>query len=103
METPVVTNKIELGHILQAGILVVTVGGAVLGGYLAIQGQVSIQGQSIVVLQQEQIQTIKWMQQIQDEQQTMKKDTNSALSNINEKLVELRIIMGTVRDGVVRK
>lgn len=99
MDAPKVTNRIELGQLIQAGVVVVSIGGAMLGGYLAIQNQAGSQGQSIAILQQEQTQMVKWLQQVQDEQQIVKKELNASLSKITDQLTDLRILMATVRDG----
>src|SRR6266702_301169 len=94
---PTLTGRVDLGHLIQAGILVITVAGAVLGTYFAVQGQIAANRQDVAVLQQQEIQTIKWMQQIQDEQKQLSKDITIMMSKITDQLTDLRILVASVR------
>lgn len=101
---PVVTNKIELGHIIQAGVLFVTVIGGIIGAAYTMEARFSAHSQDIIVLQQQQTNIIKWMQQIQDEEKQYIKDTAQTLNKVADQLTDIRILIATVRDnGTARK
>ncbi len=99
MDLPEIRNRIDLGTLIQGAILMLTVVGAVLGTYFAVESQVYSNNQNIALLQQQQIQTIKWMQQIQEEQKNLADRTTTSLLKITDQLTDLRILLATIRDG----
>src|SRR6266568_2856137 len=99
MELPKIQNRIDVGHLLLGAGLMLTVVGAVLGTYIAVESQVNANNTSIATLQQQQLQTIKWLQQVQEEQKNYTERTTSSLQKITDQLTDLRILMATVRDG----
>lgn len=96
---PEITGKVDLGHILQMVVLVITVAGALFGTYSAIEGQISSQGQIIATLQQNNVELNKRVQQTQDEQRQFIRDITQSLLKITDQLTDLRILVAGKTDG----
>ena len=94
------TSTIELGHIIQAGIMIVTLGGWALVGYQTIDRQL-IQHQNDMALFRQRMKTDEdRLDQISQMQQTSSNDTRAALSKIIDQVADLRTLVASQgRDG----
>jgi len=90
---PDFTSKIDLGHLIQAGILLVTVGGGGIGGYLALDDRISAQAAKLGIVEQQITQQDHTAIQIQSEQRRFADSISLSLAKLSDQLADLRVLV----------
>lgn len=94
MIKPEFTSRVDLGHIIQAGILLLAAtvgGGGVLGIYNAIESQISLLAVQQATLQQEGLQNASAIKQIQEDQRHLTDTINASLQKLGDGLSTLQV------------
>lgn len=85
--------EIQAGHIVQALIMLVGVGGWAISGYVTIQGQFQRQDSEIVLVKQRLDQDEKSSAQDRDDNKTFQASVTKALEKISDQLGDVRTLV----------
>lgn len=91
------TPEIQGGHLLQAGVLVVTMAGWALWGYGQLQSQIADDRQIMALMKQRQDQFSDELRQINVDQRASNADTRSQLKEISDAISNLRVLVAPKR------
>lgn len=103
MLKPEFTNRVDLGHLLQAGLMLVATmvgGGGIIGLYESVESQFQTQASQIngeavqfAGLQQQVIQQGALIRQIEDDQRRLTENIDSNLSKLGDELADVRVLV----------
>lgn len=93
MLKPEFTRRVDLGHVIQAAMMLLTVGGAGGGLYLSLQSQIAAQAVEYATLQQQVIEQQSSIRQIQDDQRRLTENIDSNLSKLGDELADVRVLV----------
>jgi hypothetical protein len=91
---PHFTPDINLGHLVQAGVLIVSVGGGILGGYLGLRGDLERQGAEFRVALASHEARLALTERLLDERRSedrqFQSEMRAALDRVMQGLAEIR-------------
>src|SRR5690348_4353718 len=102
MLKPEFTRRIDLGHIIQAGMMLVAVGGGLTTVFWTLETQISSQAVLFAGLQQQVIQHGVAITQLQSDQRHVTDTLTAALSKLGDELAEIRVEVAKGGRGNVR-
>lgn len=89
---PQFTNRIDLGHLLQAGVLV-AIGGAIGSIYLSLQPQITAQATNIAALSQASRQQDAEIALLRQDQSHLSDTIGATLTALGNQLSDLRVLV----------
>lgn len=97
MLKPEFTRRVDLGHVLQAGMMLLTVGGTGGGLYLSLQNEIAAQAVQFATLQQQVVQEQSSIRQIEDNERRLTETIDANLSKLSDELADLRVLVAKRR------
>ena len=93
------TRRIDLGHLVQAGLLVVTISAFGIGGYETVARQLDNQAAEVAQLKQRQAYDEASAADDRASQRSAVTETRQALSKISDQIADLRALVAGQADG----
>jgi len=87
---PQFTRRVDLGHLIQASILV-AIGGAIGGVFLSLQPQITDQAERLATVRQEERQHDAAIKQMQDDYRHLTDSLGNSLTKLGDQLSDLRV------------
>lgn len=96
MLKPRFTPEIQLGHLIQASVFVLGMGGSVLGAYLSLTASIARQDTRVAVVEMAQ-------KSRESEDSAWRAETRAAYQNLNSTIVQLSREISDLRVGIANK
>ena len=90
---PQFTPRIDLGHVMQAGMMLIAVGGGLGTVFFTLQSQITAQASLYAGLQQQVMQQGASIRQLQDDQRRVAESLTATLSKLGDQLSDLRVLV----------
>lgn len=97
------TGRVELGHILQIGALVITMLGSGIASYIALSNSIVTVNASLTsrleVLSQRALELERQLSDVRNEAKQFSRDISQTLNKQSEQLTDLRVLVAKSLDG----